>query len=80
MKTGDEMLYHWYTLFPNSLTIPDRFAVWIQFHQDDNHISMCRDPNRNGASFDCIGNVLPLQFNLVNVNGQDTSIYNFKLE
>jgi hypothetical protein len=71
-KNGTEMWFHWYTLFPLNLTVPERFALWTQFHQDDNHVSMCRDPSQNGAPFNCTGNVLPLQFNLLRVNGQDT--------
>jgi hypothetical protein len=70
-ENGDEMWYHWYTLFPNGFTVPDRPALWTQFHQSDNHTSMCRDPP-NGRLFNCLGSVLPLIFNVGKVNGQDT--------
>jgi hypothetical protein len=70
-ENGDEMWYHWYTLFPNGFTIPDRPALWTQFHQSDSHISMCRDPP-DGRVFNCLGSVLPLYFTVGKVNGQDT--------
>jgi polysaccharide lyase-like protein/thrombospondin type 3 repeat protein len=56
----DEMWYHWYTLFPDSLTIPkDRFHIWTQFHQIPTS-STCYD---NGVQEACSGAV-PLYFNL----------------
>jgi Polysaccharide lyase/Thrombospondin type 3 repeat len=56
----DEMWYHWYTLFPDSLTIPkDRFHVWTQFHQIPTS-STCYD---NGVQEPCSG-AIPLHFNL----------------
>jgi hypothetical protein len=70
-ENGDEMWYHWYTLFPNDFTVPDKPALWTQFHQSDSHISMCRDPP-DGRVFNCLGSVLPLIFNVGKVNGQDT--------
>ena len=59
---GEEVWYHWYTMFPRTLTIPNSWHIWTQFHQEAGS-STCK--RANGSSFSpCF--VVPMGFNFQN--------------
>lgn len=58
---GEDVWYHWYTMFPSILTIPNSWHVWTQMHQEAS-ISTCR--TAQGTSFSC--GVIPMGFNFRN--------------
>jgi hypothetical protein len=57
----DEMWFHWYTLFPTELSVPNKFHIWTQFHQDLTE-STCPVINNGSSSFKCPA--VPILFNL----------------
>jgi hypothetical protein len=58
---GEDTWYHWYTLFPSNLKIPDSWHVWTQWH-GENLTTTCH--RANGSTFPC--GVVPMGFNLRN--------------
>lgn len=60
---GEEVWYHWYTMFPNDLKIPNSWHIWTQVHQEAD-FSSCPNPSNGGRPMPCP--VLPLGFNLQN--------------
>ena len=59
---GEEVWYHWYTMFPSDLTIPNSWHYWTQFHQEADS-STCN--RADGSSFSpCF--VVPMGFNFQN--------------
>jgi hypothetical protein len=58
---GEDVWYHWYTMFPSNLKIPNSWHVWTQWHQEAD-ISTCR--TAQGTTFSC--GVIPMGFNFRN--------------
>jgi Polysaccharide lyase len=63
---GDDVWYHWYTLFPSGYQTDPRFQVWTQWHQDDSAPlpSDCQPPNVGctpTVEFDVSGSTLSLR-------------------
>lgn len=56
---GDEVWYHWFTMFPSNLTIPRSWHIWTQWHFVGTDPT-CPSPN---GSVPCHGDPNPLQFN-----------------
>jgi hypothetical protein len=64
-QNGDEVWYHWYTLFPSEidLSIPlENYHVWTQFHQL-NDSSFCPNPANLTEKIFCPA--VPITFNIV---------------